>query len=439
MIRSLLRRLLRAVLGLFFRRIEVIGRERVPDRGPVMFAINHPNALVDACQLLAFAPRPVAFLAKAPILRMPVIGTLARALDTIPVYRRQDPGTDMAWNRETFDRARRLLDGGGAIAIAPEGTSHSAPRLKPLKTGAARMALGVRTAEQVLVIPVGLFYSAKGVFRSVALVWFGDPIPVATAPVDESGEPPAERVRELTEAIQAGLAALLPQADEHDALALAGRVERLLQPDRSRRSVAEAVAVRQRLLAGYRRLRAEEPEELARLAERAERLEALVREVAIKPAHLSTRHFTAGAIAGALAKLVARVLIVAPLAIPGALVHWPAYRLVGWLAKRVTRPHPDVLATAKIIGAAVLYPLTWMAVAIAAGRLGGWVWGVAALLLTPLAGFAALRVGERLEGFRSASRALAIYGFEPWRFRRLLEDREALRRDLLAMADRLGV
>ena len=43
------RRALRGVISLalrvFFRRIDRVGVERVPARGPVMFVLNHPNAL----------------------------------------------------------------------------------------------------------------------------------------------------------------------------------------------------------------------------------------------------------------------------------------------------------------------------------------------------------------------------------------------------------
>src|SRR5438094_9519762 len=139
-----MRTLVRAVFGLvlrvFFRRIEVSGWAHVPARGPVMFVLNHPNGLIDPAFLLCLAPRRVSFLAKAPLFSMPVIGAIARAFEAIPVHRRQDAGSDLAKNAQTFEAARAVLVRGGTIAIFPEGTSHSDPKLRPLKTGTARIA-----------------------------------------------------------------------------------------------------------------------------------------------------------------------------------------------------------------------------------------------------------------------------------------------------------
>src|SRR6266699_1804944 len=121
--------ILRLVLRIFFRRIEAVGAENIPDSRPVIFVLNHPNGLVDPLFLLCFSPRPVSFLAKEPLFRMPVIGYFTRAFGSIPVYRRQDPGTDVTRNRETFARARGVLSRGGAIALFPEGASHDQPKL----------------------------------------------------------------------------------------------------------------------------------------------------------------------------------------------------------------------------------------------------------------------------------------------------------------------
>src|SRR5438067_10132439 len=110
--------LLRVLIRVFFKRIEIVDMERVPADVPVIFAVNHPNALIDPLFLLSFAPRPVSFLAKAPLFRMPLVGRVARAFDSIPVYRRQDK-VSTAGNRETFARAREVLQRGGDIAIFP--------------------------------------------------------------------------------------------------------------------------------------------------------------------------------------------------------------------------------------------------------------------------------------------------------------------------------
>src|SRR6185369_13067076 len=140
--RLLITNLLKFALRIYFKRVEVVGLEHVPLKTPVIFVLNHPNALVDPAFLLCLAPRRVSFLAKSPLFRMPILGFFVRALDCLPVYRHQDEGEDVSKNREMFIAARALLARGGTIGICPEGVSHDEPRLKPIKTGAARIALG---------------------------------------------------------------------------------------------------------------------------------------------------------------------------------------------------------------------------------------------------------------------------------------------------------
>ena len=48
---------------------------------PVIFAVNHPNGLIDPLFLLCFAPRAVSFLAKAPLFRIPLVGWLEIRLE----------------------------------------------------------------------------------------------------------------------------------------------------------------------------------------------------------------------------------------------------------------------------------------------------------------------------------------------------------------------
>src|SRR5436190_11128904 len=128
MIRWIICAVLRLALRIYFRRIEVAGLEHIPRDTPIIFVLNHPNALVDPAVLLCLTPRRVSFLAKVPLFRMPVLGYFVRALDSLPVYRRQDEGEDISRNQETFAAARDLLSRGGTIGICPEGVSHDEPR-----------------------------------------------------------------------------------------------------------------------------------------------------------------------------------------------------------------------------------------------------------------------------------------------------------------------
>jgi len=263
--------IIRLIMRIFFRRIELVGLERVPARGGVIFAVNHPNGLIDPLFLLSFVPRPISFLAKAPLFRYPLIGFITRALDSIPVYRKQDNVTGT--NAETFNRARTLLARGGSIAIFPEGTTHSDPKLHELKTGAARIALGCGCEETI--VPTGIYYTSKMTFRSSALVYFGDPIVVTTwgGSSDPPGgleNPPHALVDELTKTIELGLANVTLQADSHAALELIARGERIFSGDEEQ-SLADEFELRRRFVAGYHYLR---EHDAARLAE----LESLIRK-----------------------------------------------------------------------------------------------------------------------------------------------------------------
>src|SRR5258708_30075136 len=198
MTRRIIVAVLRLAMRIYFRHVEVVGLEHVPRKSPVIFVLNHPNALVDPAFLLCLEPRRVSFLAKSPLFRMPILGFFVRALDCLPVYRHQDEGEDVSKNREMFVAARALLARGGTIGICPEGVSHDEPRLRPIKTGAARIALGAVSTGEVVdlkIVPAGLYYTSKTKFRSAVLLYFGNQIEVAPVEMEPYGNPPRTAVK----------------------------------------------------------------------------------------------------------------------------------------------------------------------------------------------------------------------------------------------------
>src|SRR5687767_10724605 len=230
MTRRIIVALLSFAMRVYFRRVEVAGLENVPRKNPVIFVLNHPNALVDPVFLLCLAPRQVSFLAKAPLFRMPVIGYFVKALDSLPVYRRQDEGQDVTKNQETFVAARKLLAGGGTIGICPEGVSHDEPGLRPIKTGAARISIAaVATGEvsNLKIVPAGLYYTSKTSFRSDALLYFGNPIAVEPVALEPDGTPPREAVRQLSSKIEKALREVILDAKHEEELHTTARAERI--------------------------------------------------------------------------------------------------------------------------------------------------------------------------------------------------------------------
>ena len=435
--RRILLPLFRLVLRVFFRRVEVAGLERVASPGPVLVVVNHPNGFVDPIVLFALCPRPVSFLAKAPLFRMPVVGAIVRSLDSIPVFRQQDDPREVSKNRETFDRARELLSRGNAIGIFPEGISHDAPHLAPLKTGAARIALGARLAN-LRILPAGIFYPAKKTFRSPLLLSFGETIGVDALISEENSEPAPEAVRDLTRQIAEGLSRVTLQVERDEAVELIERAEAIFSAEEpGRPSLSDHLELRQRFAEGYSRLAERDPSRLEQIRARISRFEAELAASGLDVRDLTSSPYPPSAVIRWIFRRSVLLLGSIPFAAAGIVLHYPAYRLCGVVARRYSKEEDDLVATVKVFAAALFFPLTWIAAAILLSRFG-FAASLAGLLGSPLLGWIALRFSEKLD--RSVGQARAFFGlvFRRREIERLVETRRAIHSEIMELAELIG-
>ena len=440
MTRRIIVAILRFAMRVYFRRVEVIGIENVPRKTPVIFVLNHPNALVDPAFLLSLAPRRVSFLAKSPLFRMPVLGYFVRAMDSLPVYRPQDEGEDVSKNREMFVAARKLLASGGTIGICPEGVSHDEPRLRPIKTGAARIALAAVSTGEVAdlgIVPAGLYYTSKTKFRSAVLLYFGKPIEVEPVELETDGNPPRDAVRELSNRIECALREVILDAEHEEALQTITRAERIFSSEADEgenESLAEELQLQQRFVKAYTVLRERAPERLRRLEVRMSRFEEELNQAGVDPDDLSPPTSTLDVFSHLISRVILFLLLIVP-AVLGALVHYPAYRLGGYLATRYSKDEDDVVSTVKIMSAILLFPLTWLAAAVLAYKVEGWKFALVSTVCIPLAGYSAIRFFEEFDKFLGGLRALAFFLVRRRFFVRLLAERKAIRSEILALGE----
>lgn len=437
MIRRLIVALVKVALRTYFQRIEVTGREHVPRDKPVIFVLNHPNALVDPVFLFCLAPRRVSFLAKAPLFRMPVIGYLVKAMDSLPVYRHQDEGSDTRKNQETFVAARKLLASGATIAICPEGVSHDDPGLKPIKTGAARIALAaVSTGEvsDLQIVPAGLYYTCKTTFRSSALLYFGNPLPVDPVELDPDGNPPREAVRELSNRIEKALRAVILDAHQEEALLTTARAERIFSSDShsSDESLKDELRLQQRFIKAYPIVQAHQPDRLRRLEVRMLRFEEELNQAGIDTDELSPPASTKSVFVTILKRSLLFLMMLGPAAL-GTVTHFPAYRLGGYLATRFSSDSEDVISTIKILSAMLLFPLTWLIAAVAGYALFGWWAAVLALVVIPVCGYLSIVFFEQLDRSIAGVRVLMFFLMKRRFFVRLLAERKAIKNEIISL------
>lgn len=228
-----LRWLLVIATRVFFQRIEVVGRESLPnpENSAIILCGNHPNSLLDPVLITAWCGRIVHFAAKDVLFSVPILGWLLRLMGAVAIRRRMDHGGGTQSNDDSFKELRQVLFDGGAMGIFPEGISHDQSQIQPLKTGAARIALGALLegcSKPVYLVPVGLVYFTRSRFRSSVLVQFGDPIALDASTIDDSVS--EKQVRELTETLDARIRDLTVNAETWENLWVLDGVRRLYEP-----------------------------------------------------------------------------------------------------------------------------------------------------------------------------------------------------------------
>lgn len=389
-----------------FRSVEIDNPTPGWSHGPAILVANHPTGFSDPALLLGLLESSPRFLAKSTLWRTPGLGWFLDRIGAIPVYRAQDGST--AKNAQMFSAAIGALAGGATIAMFPEGGANPAPSLAPIKTGAARLALGACAAGvgRLHLVPVGIHYEDSAGIRTRAYVQVGDVLDmdseletIGIAPTTDAED--HEAVRLLTAEIEERLRRSAPNYEtdqEAGRLVFATEVA-LRETGRFRVSFAD----RQRVAAELAHV---EPNLRLAVGAKAEGYRERLESAGVSDGDVMLTRGPAG-LRRRLVLLSVALVVLAPLVLAGTLLNLvPAAALFAASRYRHATMTP---ATIRLFSAIVLFLFTWLCWAGLAWILWDWTLALVVFIACPLYGAVAVgvldRVADLLEMWRGRRRA----------------------------------
>lgn len=234
MLYGILRFLFSITFKVFFKHVDKHRAELIPLDGPLIICANHPGAFLDPVVVASIVNRKIFFLAKGSVFKSGFAKWFLPHLNMIPVYRQQDDPTLMHKNEETFIRCFEHLGKAGTMMIFPEGISITERKLRPVKTGAARIALGTLEKygkeNNVKILCIGLNYEDPHSFRRNVFISCSEPIHVADY-FEKHKTEGFKAAEELTEEIRKRLEEQMIHTVDGETDRLVADIERLYKND----------------------------------------------------------------------------------------------------------------------------------------------------------------------------------------------------------------
>ena len=382
----LCRRFYRFLTNIWFREINMVDDENIPEEGGLLYITWHPSGLIDPMLMTSVLPGQLTTVAKHTLFHIPVLGQLLKASSVVPIERPSDSkdlDASRKRNAERLQSLSSLLSKGGSVLIFPEGVTHADANVRTVRSGAARILLAaIREAREhgrplPHLVPVGLHYSESQRFRERAAVVIERTMTLPEVPDTVADPNDQDRLdRAWVKTVTDQIATELERAN-HSKISWTERTmiwkgRSLVYAEKQRQagaalvkpSYAESVLAARRLRAGWEYMGEEQPEETHALATACREHFATLDQRGItpfdvdaRPERLSPMGYTKYFVQWLWA-LVWMFGLVTWSAIAGNYVPYKINGLLSWFLKRRSLDS-SVVGTAKVFSAVVFFPLWW--------------------------------------------------------------------------------
>jgi len=378
--------------NIYFKSIVVVGKRNVPQKGPVIFAINHPNMAVDSLLTCILHGRMDShFWAKAPVfIKHPIFGLILKYLGGLPVYRPQDQlkVTDSERKEmasDLFESSYEVLEAGRSIILCPEGFSYTRSHMIRLKTGTARLALAFARRAQAagcphaVIVPVGFTYLEKDAFRSELVAEYGKPID----PTHYLNDP--DPIHHLTSDLLSAMKACTVNAESWEELQLVETTKQILTTDIAV-TLAQSVQLSRRLCCAYQKYKDREDTKQMRRA--IQQYHEQLCSAGLCDSFVA-QPFTTKTIILTLLLKSSKLGLVLPLMALGYLMHYPLY-LMGLLVEAT--PYVEDITQSKLGYGCILTPILYLGYFYLGWLWRGWPGLLLSSIVVPVTGYLLAKV-----------------------------------------------
>ncbi|CAO3607600.1 unnamed protein product [Cunninghamella blakesleeana] len=270
-----------------------------------------------------------------------------------------------------YNEVNRYFNNGECITIFPEGGSHDRSEMLPLKAGFAVMALGAMAEHpdlDIKIVPVGMNYFHAHLFRSRAVLSFGQPISIDKKTVEQfkmGGEEKRQSITRLLDQADEAFKTVTTSAPDYDTLMVIQAARRLYTPyQQTKPTIQQVVKMNQHFGVGWVKLN-EDPRQ-QELSRKVKIYNDTLSYFGIRDHQVEKLNITPVRATILLIRRLCRLAILGSLGIPAFISNLPLSLLIQYISKKkqnealagsmVKIKGNDVLATWKIIVASFAAP-----------------------------------------------------------------------------------
>ncbi len=359
MLYSIIKAILRPAVLIYFRKIKVVNKERLPKKGPFIVVANHPNTFMDPFVIGGYF-KPLHFLTQGGIFKQKWKHKFFRKIHMVPIYRKQDVTGTSRDNEATFGECKQFLQNGGRLVIFPEGNSFLERTLREIKTGTARIALDSEAEKNfslgLKIVPIGLDYSAPKKFRSEVTMRIGESFTIEEYQ-QQFAEKPRDAVKALTDRIRDSLEKVTIAAKDAEEDRLANGIETIIRKEWPQALQGakheQKYVLSKRVLNALRYFENEKPEEITTLRNRITSYYSRLKELRMSDKQLSKEPLVRVSEA-------IKMILLLPIYLYGVLNNYIPFKVPQLLTKRIAVDpafNPPTLLLMGILTFGFFYPL----------------------------------------------------------------------------------